>query len=253
MRIDLYLVLNMKFESRNKAAQAIKAHSILVNGNVCDKPSYDVSDTDVVEVAFDALKYVSRGGYKLAGALEKFRIDFSGKTILDIGSSTGGFTDCALQNGAKKVYAVDVGCDQMHPTLRNDPRVVLYENTNILDFNSPIRFDYLVMDVSFVSIEHVIPGILKHLDDNNSLICLIKPQFEVGKMVGKGVIKDKSIHLKVLNQVSDFLEGVGLYINKLAPSPIKGGSGNIEFISVISKRKTLKLNYRSIVQEAHRG
>ena len=130
------------------------------------------------------------------------------------------------------------------------------ENTTILDLAintlnpSP---NILVMDVSFVSIEHVIPGILKHLDDNNSLICLIKPQFEVGKMVGKGVIKDKSIHLKVLNQVSDFLEGVGLYNNKLAPSPIKGGSGNIEFISVISKRKTIKLNYRSIVQEAHRG
>lgn len=253
MRIDLYLVINMKFESRNKAAQAIKDHSILVNGKVCDKPSYDVCDKDIVEVAFNSLKYVSRGGYKLEGALEKFRIDFSDKVILDIGSSTGGFTDCALQNGAREVVAVDVGCNQMHPTLRLDKRVHLFENTNILDFKCDETFDYLVMDVSFVSIEHVIPGIIKFLNDNNSLICLIKPQFEVGKMIGKGVIKDKAIHLKVLNQVSDFLESMGLYINKLAPSPIKGGSGNIEFISVISKRKTIKLNYRSIVLEAHRG
>ena len=253
MRIDLYLVLKLNFESRNKAAQAIKAHSILVNGKVCDKPSYDVLDTDKVMVAFDSLKYVSRGGYKLAGALERFRIDLSGKTILDIGSSTGGFTDCALQSGAKAVYAVDVGCNQMHQSLREDKRVFLFENTNILDFNTDVAFDYLVMDVSFVSIEHVIPGVIKFLNDNNSLICLIKPQFEVGRMISKGVIKDKSIHLKVLNQVSDFLEANGLYINKLAPSPIKGGSGNIEFISVISKRKTLKLNYRSVVLEAHRG
>lgn len=253
MRIDLYLVLYKNFESRNKAVQAIKAHSIKINGKICDKPSTDVDENSNVEIIFDALKYVSRGGYKLEGALEKFNISFNDKIILDIGSSTGGFTDCALQNGAKDVYAVDVGCDQMHPSLRQDPRVHLFENTNILDFNTDILFDYLVMDVSFVSVEHIIPGIIKFLNDNNSLICLIKPQFEAGKMIGKGVIKDKSLHLKILNKVSDYLENMGLFINKLAPSPIKGGSGNIEFISVISKRKTIKLDYRKIVLEAHRG
>ncbi len=252
MRIDLYLVENNKFESRSKAQEAIKEGAILVNGKPCTKPSYDVALTDDVLVSFDALKYVSRGGFKLEGAIKEFGLDFNSKTILDIGSSTGGFTDCAIKHGVKLVYAVDVGTMQLHESLRNRPDVKVYENTNILDFNENVSFDYLVMDVSFVSIEHLIVGIIKHLNDNNALICLIKPQFEVGKMIGKGVIKDSSIHLKVLNAVYDNLLDFGLYINKIAPSPIKGGSGNIEFISEISRRKSNKPNLKDVVLKAHR-
>ncbi len=252
MRIDLYLVEHNNFESRSKAQEAIKEGAILVNGKVCTKPSTDIIESDIIEVSFDALKYVSRGGFKLEGAIKEFNLDFNSKTVLDIGSSTGGFTDCAIKHGAELVYCVDVGTDQLHKTLRDNPKVRLYENTNILDFNVDISFDYLVMDVSFVSIEHVIVGVMKYLNDTNSLICLIKPQFEVGKMIGKGVIKDSSIHLKVLNNVYDYLERIGLYINKIAPSPIKGGSGNIEFISEISKRKSNKPNFKDVVLKAHR-
>lgn len=252
MRLDIYLTENNLFESRNKAIDSIKKGAILVDGKIVCKPSFDVVEGMNVSVVFDTIKYVSRGGYKLEGAIKEFLIDFKDKTILDIGSSTGGFTDCSLQNGAKEVYAVDVGTNQLHPSLRENPRVHLFENTNILDFNTDIQFDYLVMDVSFVSIKNVIPAIIRYLDEKNKLICLIKPQYEAGHMVGKGVIKDKSLHIKILNDVSKYLNESGLYINKIAPSPIKGGSGNIEFIAVISKNKTIPMNYRSIVEVAYR-
>lgn len=252
MRIDLYLVENNKVESRSKAQKAIAEGAVLVNGKPCLKPSYDVLDSDIVRISFDALKYVSRGGFKLEGAIKSFNLDFKDKVVLDIGSSTGGFTDCALKFGAKEVYSVDVGTNQLHKSLRDDKRVHLYENTNILDFNIDINFDYLVMDVSFVSVKHLLPGIKRYLDDNNALICLIKPQFEVGKMINKGVIKDSKIHLFVLNNVSKYLLEEGLYINKLDVSPIKGGSGNIEFISVISKKESNTPNFKDIVLKAHR-
>lgn len=252
MRLDIYLVENKYFESRSKASDAIKKGAIKVDSKIITKASYEVMDSSKVEVEFETAKYVSRGGYKLEGAIKAFNVDFKDKIILDIGSSTGGFTDCALQAGAKLVYSVDVGTNQMHPSLRMDDRVKLFENTNILDFNENVSFDYLVMDVSFVSILHVIPGIEKFINDSNSLICLIKPQFEAGKMINKGVIKDKTIHNKILDNISRSLNERELYINKIAPSPIKGGSGNIEFISQISRHKTLINNFRNIVDEAHR-
>lgn len=252
MRLDLYLVENKYFESRSKASDAIKKGAIKVDSKIVTKSSFEVSEGSKVLVEFETAKYVSRGGYKLEGAINAFDVDFKDKIILDIGSSTGGFTDCALQAGARLVYSVDVGTNQMHPSLRMDPRVKLFENTNILDFNSDTSFDYLVMDVSFVSIKHVIPGIIKFITDNNSLICLIKPQFEAGKMINKGVIKDKSLHNRILEDVSKYLNENGLYINKISPSPIKGGSGNIEFISQISRRMTLINNFRAVVDEAYR-
>lgn len=252
MRLDVYLTESKQFESRSKASDAIKKGAIKVDSKVVTKSSFEVLEGMNVEVTFETMKYVSRGGYKLEGAIEEFGIDFKDKTILDIGSSTGGFTDCALQNGAKAVYSVDVGTNQMHPSLRDNPKVHLFENTNILDFKEDISFDYLVMDVSFVSIKHVIPGLLRFMNDSNELVCLIKPQFEAGKMVGKGVIKDKSLHNKILDDVSKYLSNEGLYINKIAPSPIKGGSGNIEFIAIISKRVTINNNFRAVVEAAYK-
>lgn len=251
MRLDIYLVENKYFESRTKALDAIKKGAVKVSGKIITKPAFDVLEGCLIEITFETMKYVSRGGYKLEGAIKEFNIDFSSKRVLDIGSSTGGFTDCALQNGASEVWAVDVGTNQMHPSLRENPKIHLFENTNILDFNEDITFDYLVMDVSFVSIRHVIPAIKRFITDDNVLVCLIKPQYEAGKMVGKGVIKDKAIHLRILNEIDEYLALEGLYIEKLAPSPIKGGSGNIEFIATIGKKKGFNINYRSVVAAAH--
>ncbi|MGM9972141.1 MAG: TlyA family RNA methyltransferase [Anaeroplasmataceae bacterium] len=252
MRIDLYLVNNNYFDSRTKAQDAIKQGAIYVNNIKVEKSNYDVKDGSNVCVKFETQEFVSRGGYKLKEAINKFNLDFNDKIVLDIGSSTGGFTDCALKHGAKMVYAVDVGSDQLHSSLRNNSRIVSLENTNILDFNTDVKFDYLVMDVSFVSINHLIPALLKFLNNNNKLVCLIKPQFEAGKMINKGIIKDKKLHLKIIKEVNDYLNEAGLYINKITPSPIKGGSGNIEFLCLVSLHKSPSLNYKLCVEEAYK-
>lgn len=253
MRLDLYLTDKGFFNSRSKAQAAIKNKSISINDKIVDKPSFEVEETDMVKVLFDSIRYVSRGGYKLEGAIKEFGLDFKDKIVLDIGASTGGFSDCAIQNGAKLVYAVDVGSAQLDESLKQNPKVVSFENTNILDLNLDIAFDFLVMDVSFVSIIHLIPAIKKYLNKNNVLVCLIKPQFEAGKMIGKGVIKDKKTHLAILDDVYKKLKNEGLYINKIAPSMIKGGSGNIEFVSLISLFETSKPQFSEVVEKAWRS
>ena len=249
MRLDLYLVENNYFESRNKAKNEIEAGNVLVNNNKITKSSYDVKDDDIISITENICPYVSRGGYKLEKAIKSFNLNFSDKIILDIGSSTGGFTDCALQNGAKKVYSLDVGSSQLHNKLKNDERVVVLENTNILDYNSDIRFDILIMDVSFVSIEYLLPKLDKLIDDNNYLMCLIKPQFEVGKIhLKNGIVKDKNTYLKILDNLANELFKYGLFIDKLALSPITGGDGNKEFISVIKRKTNNKINFLEFVR-----
>lgn len=250
MRLDKYLVENGYFDSRTKAQNEIKEGHVLLNGSPILKSNYEY--VDGIITINNPLPYVSRGGYKLEGAIKQFNLDFEDKVILDIGASTGGFTDCALCFKAKKVYSVDVGTSQLAEKLRNDPRVVSYEQTNIVDFKPTEKIDILVMDVSFVSIIKLLPALDTLLNEDNYLVCLIKPQFEVGQMINKGIIKDKKLHLEVLCNVKNKLEDYGLFINKLAPSPIKGGSGNIEFISLISRKKKGNINYLSIVNEAHR-
>lgn len=251
MRIDLYLVKEGFFESRSKAQVAIKEGVVYINDKLILKSSYEVLDSDICKVISNPIKYVSRGGYKLEGAIEKFNLDFKDKVVLDIGSSTGGFTDCALQHGAKEVYAVDVGSAQLHESLRENKKVKSIENCNILYVDLNVTFDFLVMDVSFTSIYNMIPALKKYLNKNNMLVCLIKPQFEAGKMVNKGVIKDRKLHLSILNKVDSYLKEEGLYINKIAPSPIKGGSGNIEFISLISiQNEGVHLDFKKCVEEA---
>lgn len=250
MRLDLYLTNNGFFDSRNKAQDEIKKGNIEVDGKVILKPNFDVIKPNIK--VLNQMPYVSRGGYKLEEAIKAFNLDFKDKVVLDIGASTGGFTDCALLNGARLVYSVDVGSNQLALKLRNDKRVISYENTNILDLKLDINPDILVMDVSFVSIEHLIDGIKRFLNQNNYLIALIKPQFEVGKMINKGVIKDKKVHIDVLNMVSTYLNNNGLYINKLTVSPIKGGSGNIEFLSMISLINKGHIDILEVVEKAHR-
>jgi 23S rRNA (cytidine1920-2'-O)/16S rRNA (cytidine1409-2'-O)-methyltransferase len=237
MRLDLFLVEKGYFKSRNKAHDEIIKGAIKINGKVIKKPSFICEDTDLIEIDDNlTLKYVSRGGLKLEGAINSFKLDFKDKVILDIGSSTGGFVDCALKHGAKLVYAVDVGDNQLDDSLRDDKRIKLFENTNILDTNFDIKFDFVTMDVSFVSIEYLLNGILKYIKDDTTFITLIKPQFELNNMKFKnGIVKDKKLHLKVLNNVSNALLNSGLGIYDLILSPIKGGDGNIEFLALVKK------------------
>ena len=250
MRLDIFLVENGYFKSRSRAQDEIKSGHVLVNSKKA-KSSLDVSDKDSIEI-INPIPYVSRGGLKLEKAIKVFNLDFTNKTILDIGASTGGFTDCALMHGAKKVFAVDVGKDQLDEKLRNDPRVINLEGTNILDTNIKEKIDYLVMDVSFVSIIHLVDAIKKYLNNDNKLVCLIKPEFEAGIMVKKGVIRDKKLHFDILSKVKSELLANNLYISKIDVSPIKGGSGNIEFISIIETKPSGVINIEEVVNKAYR-
>lgn len=249
MRLDNYLLENNYFNSRTKAKRAIEEKAIMVNGTICDKPSFMVSDSDSITVVKETNKYVSQGGLKLEAAINEFFLDFSNLVILDIGSSTGGFTDCALKHNAKKVYAVDVGSDQLDKSLREDKRVVSLENTNILDLPQfEDKIDVIVTDVSFVSISHIFLALKHYLEEAEMLICLVKPQFEVGKMhLKNGVVKDKKLHVEVLENVNKLFNENGLYINKAIKSPVKGGSGNQEFLIKVTKKKTGAINFREVV------
>ena len=244
MRLDVYLVEKGLFSTRNKAQVAIKDNAISINGKIISKPNYDVADTDDVVILKEANPYVSRGGFKLEKAIKEFNLDFTNKTVLDIGSSTGGFTDCSLKHGAKLVYSVDVGTNQLDESLLNRNDVVVYEQTNILDVHSlPTPIDFIVMDVSFVSIEYILPAVDRFLNDDNGFVCLIKPQFEVGKVhLKNGIVKDRTTHIKVIENVSNALKQYNMGILKLIPSPILGGSGNKEFLAYIKRNVESKVN-----------
>ena len=249
MRLDQYLVQNGFYDSRSKAQNAIKNGDILVNG-LKPKSSCDVSEKDEIEVVSNSCPYVSRGGLKLLCAIEEFKLDFNDKVVLDIGASTGGFTDCALKHNAKLVYSIDVGSSQLHPTLKTNPKVISYENTNILDFKCDTHFDFIVMDVSFVSIEYLLQGICNFISDDTIFIALIKPQFELdGKRFKNGIVKDYHLWLDAICNVSDALNLKGLSIYKLVKSKIKGGDGNQEFLALIKKGNYKELNFLSIVKE----
>ena len=244
MRLDVYLVEKGLFTTRNKAQSAIKDNAISINGKIVAKPNYDVTEFDEVTIVKESNPYVSRGGFKLEKAIKEFNLDFKDKVILDIGSSTGGFTDCSLKHGAKLVYSVDVGTDQLDKSLLNRDDVVVYEQTNILDvYELPHHIDFMVMDVSFVSIEVILPAVDRFLDDTNGFVCLIKPQFEVGKVHMKnGIVKDRNTHIKVIENVRDVLKQYNMGILKLIPSPILGGSGNKEFLAYIKRNVESKIN-----------
>ena len=244
MRLDLYLVEKGYFKSRSKAKTAIDGNVVMINGNIVNKSSFEVDNSDNIEIVADINPYVSRGGLKLEAAIKEFYLDFCNKVIVDIGASTGGFTDCSLKHGAKKVYAIDVGTNQLAEELLNNSKVISLEQTNILDVEFfPEKIDYFVMDVSFVSIEHLLPGINKFITDDNSLVCLIKPQFEVGKQYMKnGIVKDRTVHIRVIENVLKELEKYNLGIAKLIPSPILGGSGNKEFLALIKRNIKNNIN-----------
>ena len=222
-------------ESRERAKTTIMSGHVFVNGQRADKPGMSVAPDAKVEIHGDALPFVSRGGYKLDKALKVFPVDPAGKTCVDCGASTGGFTDVLLQHGAAKVYSVDVGYGQLAWKLRNDDRVINLERTNlryVTDEQIPELMDIAVMDVSFISIKLVLPAVQRLLKDDADVVCLIKPQFEAGREeVGKkGVVRDIKVHEEVVHSILDFAPTIGLSVQGLDFSPIKGPEGNIEYI-----------------------
>lgn len=255
MRLDIALVQQNLIETRTKAKAAIEAGLVFYQGQPATKPSQDIQDLNKLEIRGTLCPYVSRGGLKLEKALQEFKIDLKNRTVLDIGSSTGGFTDCALQHGAKHVIAVDVGKDQMVESLRKNPAVAVYEQTDFRNIKTNEIADctIAVSDVSFISITKMIPK-LKSMPNLTDLICLIKPQFECGKeMADKyhGVIKDQKAHETVLTKVINAFQESGFYLQNLTFSPIQGGSGNIEYLAHFTTvSPSRKFNTNQLVQEA---
>ena len=227
-------------ESRERAKTAIMAGQVYVNGNKEDKPGTQVSETDKIELRGNTLKYVSRGGLKLEKAMNAFGLKLEGRICADIGASTGGFTDCMLQNGAVKVYAVDVGYGQLAWKLRCDERVVNMERTNVRYVTHeqiPDELDFCSVDVSFISLTLVLPVLKELLSEKGETVCLIKPQFEAGrdKVGKKGVVRDPDVHREVIVKILTFLDSIGFYIYGLDHSPIKGPEGNIEYLVYAGK------------------
>ncbi len=237
MRLDQFLTEKGYAETRTKAKNLIESGSVNVNGKLVLKPAFDVSDGDDVSCRTDLVcPYVSRGGLKLEGALREFNIDVTGATCLDIGASSGGFTDCLLKHGASKVYAVDSGSGQLHKSLLNDDRVISLENVNaryLSEKEIPQKADITVMDVSFISQTKLYPAIIPLMKNNGVLISLIKPQFEVGRSgVGKGgIVRDEKKRREAVDNVIEVASSFGLKNIKTVISPIKGGDGNTEFLA----------------------
>lgn len=242
MRLDRLLVDRTLAGSRERAQAMIFAGQVLVNGQKIDKAGALVSQDSEIRILGEVLPYVSRGGLKLEKALRDFHVSVEGKTAIDVGASTGGFTDCLLQHGCAKVYAVDVGYGQMAWKLRQDPRVVVIERTNIREIDPsllPEPIDIAVADVSFISLEKVIPAILKFLKPDAEIIALIKPQFEVGKeQVGKGgIVRDESMRTAAVDRIVAFVRKQGFEVKGVIPSPITGQDGNVEFLIYAMKHE----------------
>lgn len=247
MRLDVRVIEEGFASSRERAREYILAGKVYVNNKVETKSGKKIRLDDKIEFRGEAIPFVSRGGVKLEKAFEDFGLSVEGKVCLDIGASTGGFTHCMLLHGAEKVYAIDVGRDQLSEHLRKDARVVSLEQTNVknLTFQDIGEYgDFASIDVSFISLNKVIPYLLPLLKSNGEVVALIKPQFEagIGKVSKKGVVKDKKIHIHVIKEVIEYLKAIGVKINNLGYSGIKGPNGNIEFLVYFSKDNDEKCN-----------
>lgn len=261
-RLDKILVDLGYFDNKSKASATILAGNVKINDEVITKAGFQVNPDGKFEVEIKSMPYVSRGGFKLEKALKTFDVKVKDRVCLDAGASTGGFSDCLLQNGVKKVYAVDVGYGQLAWKIRSDERVKVIEKTNIKNCefseiyneNDEVA-DLLVMDLSFISIEKVLLNLKKLLKPEfHELICLIKPQFEAGKeLVDKGgVVKDKKVHIDVINKIIDFAKGIGYKVLDLTFSSIKGPSGNIEYLVYFSTDGEIKdFSVQNVVEDAY--
>ena len=262
-RLDTILVDFGYFDNKSKASAAILSGSVKINDEIITKSGFQIDPSKELQVEVKSMPYVSRGGFKLEKALKTFDVIVQGRICFDAGASTGGFTDCLLQNSAKKVYAVDVGYGQLAWKMRSDERVKVIERTNIknCDFadiyadNDEVS-DLLVMDLSFISIEKVLPNFKKLLKpDFHELICLIKPQFEAGKsLVEKGgVVRNKNVHVQIINRVIEFAKNLGYKVLDLTFSSIKGPSGNIEYLIHLATEGNIKdFSVQSVADDAFR-
>ena len=256
-RLDIYLAENGFTESREKAKSLIMEGVVYINDQKALKAGDTVLEKDRVEIRGSTLKYVSRGGLKLEKAIDSFNISLKDKICMDIGASTGGFTDCMLQNGAKTVYCVDVGYGQLAWKLRQDERVVNMERTNIRyvtkdDIKTPL--DFASVDVAFISLKLVLPVAFNLLSESGEAVALIKPQFEAGreKVGKKGVVRDKNVHIEVIENVLSFTREMGFSISDVTYSPIKGPEGNIEYLMYINKvGNDNKIDVKTIVENSH--
>ena len=245
MRLDVYLYERGEAQSRTEAKGFIAAGGVTVNGKVITKPSFDLSGEERVSVDKSSKKYVSRGGLKLEGALEAFAVDVRGRLAIDIGASSGGFTDCLLKHGAQRVVAVDSGEGQMVESLRADPRVTVVENYNARYMKRedlPFLPSLAVMDVSFISATYIIGPLSECLDEGADFICLIKPQFEVGRsgLSKGGIVKDDKIRRRAVDKVTLYASSVGFALKKIIDSPIEGGDGNREYLAYFVKESRVE-------------
>ena len=257
-RLDVLLVERGFVESRQKAQAVIMSGSVFVAGQRVDKPGTAVPNEADIEVRGHVLRYVSRGGLKLEKAMKSFPLTLEGKICADIGASTGGFTDCMLQNGASKVYAVDVGYGQLDWKLRNDERVVCLERTNaryLTHEQIPDELDFASIDVSFISLKLILPAVHRVLKEGGHVACLVKPQFEAGKeKVGKkGVVRDPAVHLEVLENFLVHAKESGFTVLDLTFSPIRGPEGNIEYLGYLEKCEwsPTEFDLKGLVEESH--
>jgi 23S rRNA (cytidine1920-2'-O)/16S rRNA (cytidine1409-2'-O)-methyltransferase len=260
MRLDQYLVSKQIYESRQKAWDAIKAGKVLINGRCCSRPAQAVGAADAITLSVEAYcPFVSKGGLKLQRAVDVFQLDFKCKTVLDIGASTGGFTDCALQNGAAKVWAIDVGTAQLHPALKEDPRIISIENCDIRtlqpeNLGIPL-VDRVVCDVSFISLSHILPHISRFLKPDGEGLFLVKPQFEAGPgYTGKrGVVKDARVQVRVVEDVISQAREAGLRVSGLDHAPLPGAGKNIEYLLWCGPDNHDNLAVKDIVAAAFAG
>lgn len=256
-RLDILLTEKNFFDSRARAKAMIMAGKVLVNGQKVDKAGTLIADDAAIRILGEEMPFVSRGGLKLQKALDVFKINLSGLIAADVGASTGGFTDCMLQHGAKKVYAIDVGYGQLAWKLRSNVQVVNMERTNIRNVTPQDiadALDFVSIDVAFISLEKVLPVVYDLLKDSGEVVALIKPQFEAGREhVGKhGVVRDKKIHAAVIERVLNFAASVGFNVQGLDFSPIKGPEGNIEYLAHLSKDDSAAaVEIESVVSAAH--
>lgn len=260
-RVDLLLVERGIVDSREKAKKLVMAGVVLVDDERVDKPGTKIDvESDIRLKGGNPLKYVSRGGLKLEKAIESFGIELKGKVALDIGASTGGFSDCMLQNGVDKVYAIDVGYGQLDWKIRSDERVVPMDRTNIRNVTKEDigeLADFVSIDVSFISLKLVLPVAKELTEDDAEIVALIKPQFEAGKdKVGKkGVVRDKKVHEEVVRSIYEFAKDIGLYFRGMTYSPVKGAEGNIEYLAYISKKEEgcidIDLLLEKVVESSH--
>ncbi len=256
MRLDKYIVEKYHI-SREKAQVIIRNNNVFVNEKICNKSSKEVGKDDKIDVNFPK-DYVSRGAYKLLGAIDTFSLKFDEKVVLDLGASTGGFTQVALEYGAKKVYAVDIGANELADTLKKDLRVVNMPNTDVRNLNKDLIKDsqIIIGDLSFISLTKILPIIKQFFSANLEMMFLFKPQFECGKEIAKkykGVIKNEAIHIVILKNFLEFINHLGYYISDLTFSPITGGDGNIEYLIYINGKYKKNVNIQKVVKEAFMG